>query len=117
LLKEKNQQKDENSPNLITLSRVARFLLTYVMYGNGGKYTKLPLHILPNGHRVYQPFSFRGPPKFTQIGIFGLKIYHLATLTLSGTLWPLFDLRLSTKITNPLFKPPLLAGCPSNLKE
>jgi hypothetical protein len=61
LLKEKNQQKDENSPNLITLSRVARFLLTYVMYGNGGKYTKLPLHILPNGHRVYQPFSFRGP--------------------------------------------------------
>jgi hypothetical protein len=22
----------------------------------------------------------QGPPKFTQIGIFGLKIYHLATL-------------------------------------
>jgi hypothetical protein len=25
-------------------------------------------------------FSLHGPPKFTQIGIFGLKIYHLATL-------------------------------------
>jgi hypothetical protein len=34
-----------------------------------------------------KPFPFQGqyrrlqdPPKFTQIGIFGLKIYHLATL-------------------------------------
>jgi hypothetical protein len=25
-------------------------------------------------------FSFQGPLKFTQIGIFGLKIYHLITL-------------------------------------
>jgi hypothetical protein len=25
-------------------------------------------------------FTFLGPPKFTQIGIFGLKINHLATL-------------------------------------
>jgi hypothetical protein len=29
---------------------------------------------------IYQPFPIQGPPKFTQIGIFGLKIYHLATL-------------------------------------
>jgi hypothetical protein len=36
--------------------------------------------INPNGHRIYKPFPFRGPPKFTQIGIFGLKIYHLASL-------------------------------------
>jgi hypothetical protein len=33
---------------------------------------------------MYQPFPFQGPPKFSQIGIFGLKIYHLATLN-SGT--------------------------------
>jgi hypothetical protein len=25
-------------------------------------------------------FPYQGPPKFTQIGIFGLKTYHLATL-------------------------------------
>jgi hypothetical protein len=29
---------------------------------------------------IYEPFPFQGPPKFTQIGIFSLKIYHLATL-------------------------------------
>jgi hypothetical protein len=28
-----------------------------------------------------QHFSFQGPQKFTQTGIFGLKKYHLATLT------------------------------------
>jgi hypothetical protein len=27
-----------------------------------------------------QHFQFQGPPKITQIGIFGLKIYDLATL-------------------------------------
>jgi hypothetical protein len=58
---------------------------------NGGKYTKLPLNYqtvikyvpipnIPNGHRICQPVSLQGPPKFTAIGIFGLKIYHLATL-------------------------------------
>jgi hypothetical protein len=29
---------------------------------------------------VYQHLSLQDPPKFTQIEIFGLKIYHLATL-------------------------------------
>jgi hypothetical protein len=28
---------------------------------------------------------FQGPPKYTQIGIFGMKIYHLADLFLSAT--------------------------------
>jgi hypothetical protein len=27
---------------------------------------------------------FRGPPKYTRIGIFGMKIYHLATLSGMG---------------------------------
>jgi hypothetical protein len=61
-------------------------------FQNGGKYTKLPLNYqmvtdytkcpkyILNCHRAYQPFQFQGPRKFTQIGIFGLKIYHLATL-------------------------------------
>jgi hypothetical protein len=42
---------------------------------------------LPNGLKICQiatkytgTFPFQGPPKYTQIGIFGMKIYHLATL-------------------------------------
>jgi hypothetical protein len=29
---------------------------------------------------MYQHFLFQGPPRYTQIGIYGLKINHLATL-------------------------------------
>jgi hypothetical protein len=33
---------------------------------------------IPNGHKKYQHLRLQDPPKFTQIGIFGLKIeYHL----------------------------------------
>jgi hypothetical protein len=65
-------------------NRVARFFLTQSTK-TGGKCTKLPQHYLmaiectkwplniPNGYKIYQHFSFKGPPKFTQIGIFGLK--------------------------------------------
>jgi hypothetical protein len=42
------------------------------------KYTKW-LKSIPNGHKYAKKFPVRGPPKFTQIVIFGLKIYHLAT--------------------------------------
>jgi hypothetical protein len=42
-----------------------------------GKLTKWP--------RIYQNLSKQDPPKFTQIGIFGLKINHLATLRYSRT--------------------------------
>jgi hypothetical protein len=42
-------------------------------------YTKWPYNI-PNGHKNIQQLPFKGPPKFTQIGIFGLKTNHLATL-------------------------------------
>jgi hypothetical protein len=35
-------------------------------------------------HRnIYQHLPLHGPPKFIQIAIFGLKIYHLATLIAS----------------------------------
>jgi hypothetical protein len=44
-----------------------------------GKFTKSPEN-LPNGHKICQQFPLQDPPKFTQIGIFGLKINHLATL-------------------------------------
>jgi hypothetical protein len=35
-----------------------------------------------NGHKIYQYLLLQDPPKFTQIGIFGLKMHHLATLVL-----------------------------------
>jgi hypothetical protein len=51
------------------------------------KYTKWPWNIpngheicIPNGHKIYQHLPLQKPPKFTQILIFGLKLYHLATL-------------------------------------
>jgi hypothetical protein len=33
---------------------------------------------------MYQPFPLQGTPKFTQSGIFGMKIYHLATLSITS---------------------------------
>jgi hypothetical protein len=62
-------------------------------YQNRGKDTKLPLNYqiaknIPNGRnkiqRIYQPFPFQGAQTFTQIGIFGLKINHLATLLVTA---------------------------------
>jgi hypothetical protein len=52
------------------------------------KYTKWP-YTLPNenkmdGLKIYPNISLQDTPKFTQIDIFGLKIFHLATLLLSG---------------------------------
>jgi hypothetical protein len=51
------------------------------------KYTKLSQNIpncckihIPDGHKMYQHHPLPEPPKCTQIGIFGLKINHLATL-------------------------------------
>jgi hypothetical protein len=35
----------------------------------------------PNGHKIYQHLALQDPTKVTQIGIFGLKICHVATLT------------------------------------
>jgi hypothetical protein len=35
----------------------------------------------PNVHKIYQHLPLQEPPKFTQIGISGLKINHLATLS------------------------------------
>jgi hypothetical protein len=43
------------------------------------KCTKWPKNI-QNGYKMYEHLPLQDPPKFTQIWIFGLKIYHLATL-------------------------------------
>jgi hypothetical protein len=51
----------------------------YINYQKAIQYTKWPKY-MPNGHKIYPHFPFQGPPKFTQMWILGLKIYHLATL-------------------------------------
>jgi hypothetical protein len=44
------------------------------------KYIKWPEN-RPNGYKICQLLPLQNPKKFTQIGIFGLEICHLATLT------------------------------------
>jgi hypothetical protein len=50
-------------------------------------------------YKYGQPFPFQGPPKFTQIGIFGLKIYHLATLHRAGKVAKMYSLTARKKKT------------------
>jgi hypothetical protein len=49
------------------------------LYQTALYYTKWSQSI-PNDHKNTKHFPFKGPPKYTKIGIFGLKIKHLATL-------------------------------------
>jgi hypothetical protein len=77
--------------NQTVQARVARFFLTQytrtaenipklpLNYQMAIKQTKRPSYV-PNDHRIYRPFQFQCPSKFTQIGNFGLKANHLATL-------------------------------------
>jgi hypothetical protein len=71
----------------------ARFFL--VQHTKVEKYTKWALNIPicrkrePMGIQythIFHRKNFQNFPKFTQIGIFGLKIYHPATLCLSSSL-------------------------------
>jgi hypothetical protein len=65
----------------VVSNRAARFFLVqtyqigekynkkHKLYQRAMNYTKWSLNI-PNGHNIYQNLTFKGPPKFTQIGIF-----------------------------------------------
>jgi hypothetical protein len=44
------------------------------------KYTKLPYIKIRSGYEIYKVCPLQDPRKFTQSEIFGLKVYHLATL-------------------------------------
>jgi hypothetical protein len=55
------------------------------IYQMAQKYTNRP-----NGHKIYQLLSLQVTRKFAPIGIFGLKIYYLATL-LSFETWKQCD--------------------------
>jgi hypothetical protein len=39
---------------------------------------------MPNGYKIIQHFPILGSPKYSQIGIFEMQIYHLATLNPSN---------------------------------
>jgi hypothetical protein len=61
---------------------------------------------VPNGRnifqlapKIYQTFPFQGPLKLTQIGILGLKIYHLATMEPLATIRHSQDQRVDVMIT------------------
>jgi hypothetical protein len=83
-----NCKLDEKQLQLFDLKTSPGYPLTLAgarMYQNGRKiyqmaikYTKWQLN-RPNGHKIYQHLSLQDTAKFTQIGIFGLKIYHVAT--------------------------------------
>jgi hypothetical protein len=71
-------------------TRVARFFAAILaknipinqeIYQMATKYNKFPKN---RGHKIYQPLPLQDPKRFTQIWIFELKIYHLATLPKTG---------------------------------
>jgi hypothetical protein len=84
-------------PEKSVLGRAARFYLVQTYQHcknipNDHKQT-IPNYLrvsVSNGRKIsqmvikhtYQHFPFHGPPKYTQIGIFGMKINHLAILVL-----------------------------------
>jgi hypothetical protein len=51
----------------------------YKIYQMAIKYFQWPYN-RPNLHKIYQHFQFEDHPKFTQIGLFGSKTNHLASL-------------------------------------
>jgi hypothetical protein len=51
---------------------------------NGLKIDQNGRKIDQNGSKIHQHLPLQDPPKFTQKGIFGMEIYHLATLQLLG---------------------------------
>jgi hypothetical protein len=68
------------------------------------KYTNWP-QSRTNGNKIYQRLPLQDPPKFTQLGIFGMKIYlHLATTLLMKT-----DKRVFLANLGPYSEPPPVA--------
>jgi hypothetical protein len=66
------------------LSTFVQHTKTEKMYQMTIQYTKCPQKDQmatkrPNGHEINQQLPLQDPPKFTKIGIVGLKIYHLAS--------------------------------------
>jgi hypothetical protein len=68
----------------------------YKIYQMASKYTKW-LHHIPKDHIptyvIHQHLPFQVPPKFTQIGIFGLKNMLSGSPALTHTDWHFYDAR------------------------
>jgi hypothetical protein len=62
----------ESPFNIPNGNKIYQMAITYIYQNIYQKYQ--------NGYKIYQRFTLQDPPKFTQIGIWGLKMYHLATL-------------------------------------
>jgi hypothetical protein len=84
--RKKSSEQTQQECSRQVLIRIARILktkyqiTTILTYGH-----KIPDGLntyIQNGHEINQHVPLQGPQKFTIIGIFGLKIYHLATLAL-----------------------------------
>jgi hypothetical protein len=88
---------------LVTI-RVARFLL--IRDSQTGKMYQINTEYFPNVLKIFQMaikdiniFQSKALQKFTQIGIFGLKTNHLATLvTMLILMWHCFGLCLHTYV-------------------
>jgi hypothetical protein len=86
-----------------TKSRLGRGCQIFLgtTYQNWGKVYQIAIkytnwrQIRPNDYKIYQHFPLQIPRKFTQIGIFGLKMYHPATLD-SAMNVPSYDDDVST---------------------
>jgi hypothetical protein len=68
--------QNENIPNKSTYMYFTKWPQNIP---NGHKIYNKWMSNRPNGHKICQHVPLQVPPKFTQIRIFGLKIYHLAT--------------------------------------
>jgi hypothetical protein len=81
-LEDYSSEKHNNPFLRLLLTRLARFF-----WYNTPKRENIPnnlkIPIILNGQIIYQLLPLQDPPKLTQIGIFGFKICHLATLLLT----------------------------------
>jgi hypothetical protein len=64
-----------NAPNM---GKIYQNTTKYLQWShNIPKAHKIPI---PNGHNIYQNVQWQGVQKYVYIGIFGMKLCHLATL-------------------------------------
>jgi hypothetical protein len=81
-IKAKNLARDA-APGLpdfscYSLPKRVKYTIYLKIYQQAVKYARWPQN-RPNGHAIYQHLPSQNPPKFNQIGLFGLKTNHLAT--------------------------------------
>jgi hypothetical protein len=61
--------------SLPNIPKQGKIYQTATKLPKGHKLYQMAVIYIPNDYRIYQLFSFQGPPKFTKVGFFGLNIY------------------------------------------